>query len=42
MNIPLWTHMDIEKDIKDIERMGKGYRKDGKTFIRCYNIALKL
>ena len=30
-NIPLWTHMGH-----------KGWRKDGKTFIRCYTIALKL
>ena len=31
INIPLWTHMGH-----------KGWRKDGKTFIRCYTIALKL
>ena len=31
INIPLWTHMGY-----------KGWRKDGKTFIRCYTIALKL
>ena len=31
INIPLWTHMGH-----------KGWRKDGKTFIRCYIIALKL
>ena len=30
INIPLWTHM-----------RRKGWRKDGKTFIRCYTIALK-
>ena len=30
INIPLWTHMGH-----------KGWRKDGKTFIRCYTIALK-
>ena len=29
--IPLWTHIKH-----------KGWRKDGKTFIRCYTIALKL
>ena len=29
-NVPLWTHMGH-----------KGWRKDGKTFIRCYAIALK-
>ena len=31
INFPLWTHMGH-----------KGWRKDGKTFIRCYTIALKL
>ena len=31
INVPLWTHMGH-----------KGWRKDGKTFIRCYTIALKL
>ena len=31
INIPLWTHMGH-----------KGWRKDGKPFIRCYTIALKL
>ena len=31
INIPLWTHMGH-----------KGWRKDGKTFVRCYTIALKL
>ena len=31
VNIPLWTHMGH-----------KGWIKDGKTFIRCYTIALKL
>ena len=31
INIPLWTHMGH-----------KGWRQDGKTFIRCYTIALKL
>ena len=31
INIPLWTHMGHE-----------GWRKDGKIFIRCYTIALKL
>ena len=31
INIPLWTHMGH-----------KGWRKDGKTFMRCYTIALKL
>ena len=31
INIPLWTHIGH-----------KGWRKDGKTFIRCYIIALKL
>ena len=30
INVPLWTHMEH-----------KGWRKDGKTFIRCYTIALK-
>ena len=30
INVPLWTHMGH-----------KGWRKDGKTFIRCYTIALK-
>ena len=30
INIPLWTHMGH-----------KGWRKDGKTFISCYTIALK-
>ena len=30
INIPLWTHMGHN-----------GWRKDGKTFIRCYTIALK-
>ena len=30
INIPLWTHLGH-----------KGWRKDGKTFIRCYTIALK-
>ena len=30
INVPLWTHM-----------AHKGWRKDGKTFIRCYTIALK-
>ena len=30
INIPLWTHMGH-----------KGWKKDGKTFIRCYTIALK-
>ena len=30
INAPLWTHMGH-----------KGWRKDGKTFIRCYTIALK-
>ena len=30
MNIPLWTHM-----------WRKGWRKDGKTFARCYTIALE-
>ena len=30
INIPLWTHMGQ-----------KGWRKDRKTFIRCYTIALK-
>ena len=30
INVPLWTHMGR-----------KGRRKDGKTFIRCYTIALK-
>ena len=31
INVPLWTHMGH-----------KGWRKDGKIFIRCYTIALKL
>ena len=31
INMPLLTHMGY-----------KGWRKDGKTFIRCYTIALKL
>ena len=31
INVPLWTHMGY-----------KGRRKDRKTFIRCYTIALKL
>ena len=31
INVPLWTHMGH-----------KGWRKDGKTFTRCYTIALKL
>ena len=30
INAPLWTHVGH-----------KGWRKDGKTFIRCYTIALK-
>ena len=30
INVPLWTHMGH-----------KGWQKDGKTFIRCYTIALK-
>ena len=30
MNVPLWTH-----------NAHKGWRRDGKTFIRCYTIALK-
>ena len=30
INVPLWTHMGQ-----------KAWRKGGKTFIRCYNIALK-
>ena len=30
INVPLWTHMGH-----------KGWRKDGKTFITCYTIALK-
>ena len=30
INIPLWTHMGH-----------KGWKKDGKTFTRCYTIALK-
>ena len=30
ISIPLWTHMGH-----------KGWRKDGKTFTRCYTIALK-
>ena len=30
INVPLWTHMGH-----------KGWRKDGKSFIRCYIIALK-
>ena len=30
INVPLWTHMGH-----------KGWRKDGKTFIWCYTIALK-
>ena len=30
INVPLWTHMGH-----------KGWRKDGKTFIRCYTFALK-
>ena len=30
INVPLWTHMGH-----------KGWRKDGKTFISCYTIALK-
>ena len=30
INVPLWTHMGH-----------KGWRKDGKTFTRCYAIALK-
>ena len=30
INAPLWAHMEH-----------KGWRKDGKTFIRCYTIALK-
>ena len=30
ISAPLWTHMGH-----------KGWRKDGKTFIRCYTIALK-
>ena len=30
INVPLWTHMGH-----------KGWRKDGKTFIRCYTITLK-
>ena len=30
INIPLWTHL-----------RHKGWRKDGKTFISCYTIALK-
>ena len=30
INIPLWTHL-----------RHKDWRKNGKTFIRCYNIALK-
>ena len=30
INVPLWTHMGH-----------KGWRKNGKTFIRCYTIALK-
>ena len=30
INVPLWTHMGH-----------KGWRKDGKTFTRCYTIALK-
>ena len=30
INVPLWTHMGH-----------KGWRKDGKTFIRCYTVALK-
>ena len=30
INIPLWTHMGH-----------KGWRKDGKPFIRCYTIVLK-
>ena len=31
INIPLWTHMGH-----------KGWRKDGKSFIRCYTTDLKL
>ena len=31
INIPLWTHLGH-----------KDWRKDGKTYIRCYTIALKL
>ena len=30
INVPLWTHM-----------VHKGWRKDRKTFIRCYTIVLK-
>ena len=30
INVPLWTYMGY-----------KGWRKDGKTFLRCYTIALK-
>ena len=31
VNVPCWTHMGHKR-----------WKKDGKTFIRCYTIALKL